>query len=213
MNLLEKLSNAITFSEYLHLIDQLHAEHKVTGPNQDEALLAYSMLNRKRMERLEKTIRLLPEIESQVQEINTPMVWLTITEGWCGDAAQIVPIIDALAKANPMIEHKIILRDEHTDIIDQFLTNGGRAIPITVFIDAQTGKVMGHWGPRPRGAQEIMDQYKINIQVPGTDADQKAKLFEDAKTQLHTWYAHNKTVDVQNEFCQKVQEGLNILVK
>lgn len=204
MALLEKIATSFTYAEYATLIDRLHADGKVTGHEQSADLLAYSLHNRKRMERLEKTFAPSAEVSERLQSaIKSPMIWLTITEGWCGDASQIVTVIDKLAKSIPHVEHRIILRDDNPEIIDQFLTNGGRAIPKTIFLDAQTGEVLGHWGPRPIDAQAIIQAWKT--ESANVTAEEKAAMFEDAKLKLHTWYAHNKGVAIQNELMEVVE--------
>ena len=210
MNLLEKLAQSMTYAAYQQLVSDLNAQNLVTGPVQNDGLLTYSRLNQKRMERLDKTTHVLPEVtEKLVSNIQAPITWLTITEGWCGDAAQIVPVIEAVAKTVPIVSHKLLLRDEHTDLIDQFLTNGGRAIPKVLFVDAE-GNVLGHWGPRPKGAQPIMERFKEQTQGKELEPAEREHLFEMAKTELHTWYAHNKTVDIQNELADAVLASLSV---
>ena len=205
MQFLDQLSKSISYNEFLALVDKLLDEGRVTGPVQSADLLAYSQLNRKRIERLDKTVRVDESISAKLlSEIKAPMAWLTITEGWCGDAAQILPAIGAMSKVNPLVQHRIILRDQNLDVIDQFLTNGGRAIPKVLFLDPETGELLGHWGPRPRAAQQIMDDHKLAMKAEGLTDEQKKESAEDAKTRLHTWYAHNKTADTQAEFLEAV---------
>jgi hypothetical protein len=211
MNLKNYLSKGMTYEAYLELIEQLHSEQKVTGPVQTEELLQYSQLNKKRQDRLNKTATVQPEIADQLKHaIKTPMLWLTIAEGWCGDAAQIIPFIHALAAAIPQVQHRIILRDENLEVIDQFLTNGGRAIPKFILLDAQTGDVLGHWGPRPVAAQAIMNVFKADAKNMN-EAD-RAKRKEEAEIELHTWYARNKGVDTQREFGEAVLAAIGVEV-
>ncbi len=186
----EIIKNAYSYANYRALIDQLMAEHKTTGPNQEQWIIDYAKLNIARMRKWEKKVDIMPTIKAEIEKISQAQIWLTITEGWCGDAAQIVPVIEKLAELNPHIEHKIILRDENIPIIDHFLTNGGRAIPITVVLDKNEMEVLTHWGPRPSGAQEIMNQLKTNLDLKK----------EDLMEALHTWYAKDKAEQVQAEF-------------
>ncbi len=196
----------MTYARYLALVDQLHAQNKVTGDTQSDELMQYSLLNRKRIDRIMKTARIDAETITELRSaIKSPMVWLTITEGWCGDAAQIIPYIEGMAQAlSDVVEHKLVLRDENPALIDQFLTNGGRAVPKFIFLDAHTGELLGHWGPRPTAAQAIMDEYKAAVQ--GMDEAKKKERYELANTQLHTWYARNKGIDIQREFAEAVMK-------
>jgi Thioredoxin len=211
MQLLEKIPSAYTYQTYAALMDQLHADGKVTGPIQNEDLLQYSLHNRKRMLRIEKTFQPNADTVARLNEmIKTPMIWLTITEGWCGDASQIVPLLEKMAQAVPLLEHRLLLRDEHLDVIDQYLTNGGRAIPITIIIDAQTGEALGSWGPRPADAQEVMAQYKVELSQPGLTQAEKDEMYEDVKLKIHAWYAHDKGISVQTELVRAVEAALGV---
>ncbi len=194
------LENAYSYSSYRVLLDHLMAEHKTTGPNQEDWIIDYAKLNIARMKKWEKNVKIIDAVKTKLAQIHHPQIWLTISEGWCGDAAQIVPVIEQLAATQPLVQHKIVLRDEHLDIIDQFLTNGGRAIPITIILDANNLNVRGHWGPRPSGAQNIMNQLKNNPNLKK----------EDVMTDLHAWYAKDKTNQIQEEFIQAIANTIQV---
>ena len=156
----EYLDRSMSFSEYLGLIDSLLADGKTTGPNQSEAMTNYARLNRQRMSRIGKTLELEPEIVNEVAALLVEMTWLVITEGWCGDAAQNIPVIEKLAAANHGIETRYILRDENPELMDQFLTAGARSIPKLIGVDNATDAVLGTWGPRPEAAQAYFREMK-----------------------------------------------------
>jgi hypothetical protein len=196
----EIIENAYSYSGYRNLLDQLMSDHRTTGPNQEDWLIDYAKLNIARMRKWEKKLEILPSIKAEIEKISESQIWLTITEGWCGDAAQIVPVIEKLATLNPNIEHKIILRDDNTSIIDHFLTNGGRAIPMTIVLDKKTLNVLSNWGPRPSGAQNIMDTLKKNPELKK----------EDLMEALHTWYAKDQSVQVQEEFNANLKAALQV---
>jgi hypothetical protein len=196
---LDSLKNTYSYESYRQLLDALMAENKTTGPNQEDWLIDYAKLNIARMRKWEKKVDIMPEVKRQIEAISKDQIWLTITEGWCGDAAQIVPVIEKLAHLNPKIEHQLILRDENTEVMDRFLTNGGRAIPITVIIDKTSHEIIGHWGPRPNGAQIIMNELKVNPELKK----------EDLMEKLHTWYAKDNAVQIQKEFGAKVNAILH----
>jgi hypothetical protein len=77
---------------------------------------------------------------------------LVIAEDWCGDASNTVPIIAKLADQAPGLELRVILRDQNPDVMDQYLTNGTRSIPIVIALD-ESSEEIGHWGPRPSELQ------------------------------------------------------------
>jgi hypothetical protein len=61
---------------------------------------------------------------------------LVITEDWCGAAIASLPFAIKLAEGMPSIETRIFLRDENSDLMDQFLKDGRyRSIPVFVFFD------------------------------------------------------------------------------
>jgi len=187
------LDKSLTFDDYTGLIDRLLAEGKTTGPNQSEAMLSYGKLNRRRMQRLEKTIELSDEIKNVAVNLRRKLVWLIITEGWCGDAAQNIPSIEKIAAESVNIETRYILRDENLELMDQFLTDGARSIPKLVSLDAVTLEVLGTWGARPAGAQQLFQELK-DQGVP------KSLIMEN----LQRWYNADKGSSIQHEFAELI---------
>lgn len=197
MELKNYLAQAMTYSEYRSMLDQLLAEGKTTGPDQSEAMIAYAKLNQQRMQRIEKTIKLTDELMDVLSHLQKEITVLVISEGWCGDAAQIIPVFDAIQKNTNRFKVKMILRDEHLELIDAYLTNGGRAIPKAIFTDTM-GNELAVWGPRPAKAQAIMDELKA-----------KNASAEDKKEALHLWYGRDRTVTTQKELVEVLKELAN----
>jgi len=183
------LFNSYTYLEYKKIVSDLLSEGKSTGNEQSEDLLQYSILNETRLKRLDKTIVVPELIKDQLKELEKEYIWLVIAEGWCGDAAQILPILNKMAAESDKIDLKIVFRDLNDDLMNQFLTNGARAIPKLLVIDKELGKVCKHWGPRPKGAADLIKNYKEQFGI----------VDEEAKTQLQLWYLHDKGLSVQNE--------------
>jgi hypothetical protein len=186
---LDRLNKAYSYAAYRQLIDELMAQNRTTGPIQTEQIVHYARLNIQRMQRLDKTIQLLPELQKALNELTEGYEWLIITEGWCGDAAQIVPVLEAIARASQdKIVTRYVLRDENLDLMDRYLTNGGRSIPKLIVLHSDTRAEAAAWGPRPAPAQELFMRLKQE-EVP----------YEDFVTQLHGWYAKDKTISTQQE--------------
>ena len=79
---------------------------------------------------------------------------IALTEDWCGDAINTLPVFDRLAEAAGHIELRVLLRDENPDLMDAHLTNGtSRSIPVLIVYD-ETFRERGWWGPRPAPIQE-----------------------------------------------------------
>jgi len=189
------LSGSMTFAEYLGLIDKLLAEGKTTGPVQSDSMFNYAKINRQRMLRLTKTIEIEDSLSSIVSEADRPMIWLIITEGWCGDAAQNIPAIEKIAAANPRIETRYILRDENPELMDRILTAGARSIPKLIALDANDHEILGTWGPRPLTAQAYFDKLKAE----GLEKTQIAEM-------LQRWYNDDRSRSIQAEFAARVPE-------
>jgi hypothetical protein len=185
----ERLATAYTYATYRQLIDDLLAQGKTTGPEQSEELLGYAKLNVQRMSRLDKTVKLLPEVAAAAASLQGHYIWLIITEGWCGDAAQTVPVMEAIAQASAgHLRIAYVLRDDNLDLADQYLTNGSRSIPKLVVLRADTRTEITHWGPRPAEAQALV----LRLKSEGMPHD-------DYIRELHAWYAHDRTQATQRE--------------
>ncbi|HET8648663.1 MAG TPA: thioredoxin family protein [Gemmatimonadales bacterium] len=78
---------------------------------------------------------------------------LVIAEDWCGDASNTVPILAKLADQTEALDLKIVGRDNNPDLMNEYLTNGSRSIPMVIVLDHESNEI-GHWGPRPRELQE-----------------------------------------------------------
>lgn len=196
------LEKSYSYSAYRNLVTNLLKEGKSTGNEQSEALTHYSELNEVRMNRLDKTIVLTDQVKEQLSQLQSKYIWLVLSEGWCGDAAQLVPIINKMAEFSENIELKIVLRDENEALMNQFLTNGGKAIPKLIILDAETKKVVADWGPRPEGAKNLILDYKAANGV----------VDETAKTELQKWYLKDKGVSTQNEIITLIERNKTELV-
>lgn len=187
------LKKSLSFAEYVKLIDDLLLDGKTTGPIQSDAMFNYGKLNRQRMHRLEKTVVLEPELVFSVRALDVNWIWLIITEGWCGDAAQNIPVIEKIAAENPGIETRYILRDENPELMDRFLTNGARSIPKLIALDADTLDILGVWGPRPKPAQDLF--YELKAQ-----GLEKPLIMEH----LQRWYNEDHSRSIQAEFAERI---------
>ena len=185
----EYLEKSKTFAEYIKLIDDLLLDGKTTGPNQSDAMFNYGKLNRQRMHRLEKTFVLDESLREKVQNNKRKMIWLVITEGWCGDAAQNIPIIEKIAAESALIETRYVLRDENPLLMDAYLTNNARSIPKLIALDAETLAEIGTWGPRPAAAMDLFSELRNR-------GLEKPLIMEN----LQRWYIADKNRTIQTEF-------------
>ncbi len=201
------LETSIRYSEYRTMIDGLLENNQTTGENHSEDMLEYTRLNVSRMKRLDKTTRLTEETLALLHQIDRPLIWLVLTEGWCGDAAQIIPVFQKMVDQQPLIDLRLILRDENLELMDAFLTDGGRSIPKLICIDAESKEVLGDWGPRPSEAQAQVMAVKAEL-AQIEDPEARKKRYQESQNELHLWYARDKTKSIQREFIAKFQELL-----
>jgi hypothetical protein len=104
---------------------------------------------------------------------------LVVAEDWCGDASNTVPIVAKLADTVPGLELRIVQRDANPEVMNRYLTNGARSIPIIIVLD-ESFQEIGHWGPRPTELQAwVMANRGI---LP------KTELYP----QVRKWYARDR---------------------
>jgi len=185
------LSSARSYPAYRQFLQELLDKGLTTGPNQGDYYLEIAQLNQKRMDRLDKKNRLVPDFQAFLASVKRQYHLLVLSEGWCGDAAQSLPVINWIADSSSNIDLSVVLRDEHTELMDQYLTNGGRSIPKVLFIDKETNKVIADWGPRPLVAQAISLRYQRS--------SEPKKPYAEHLIDLHGWYARDKTRSTQAE--------------
>lgn len=178
-----KLKDAMSYQQYRALVKGHREAGTSTGPEQSKALSNYTLLNDSRMGRLDKTVQLGDAEREIVGRRQGRQTWLVITESWCGDAAQSMPVINKFAEANDQIDLKVVLRDEHPELMDAFLYNGTRSIPVLIVWDWEQEAVTHVWGPRPSTANEMVARYK---EVHG-------ELDAEFKKNLQIWYNKDRS--------------------
>lgn len=191
------IDRSLRIDQYTGLLDSLSAEGKTTGTDQSESRINYGRLNIARMRRLDKTVELESSVRSEIGSVNVDWVWLIITEGWCGDAAQNIPVIEKIAAANPGIETRYILRDENPELMDQFLTNGTRSIPKLIAIERSSELILGTWGPRPKVAQDLFTEQR-------SQGIEKSVILEN----VQRWYLADRGRSLQKELAELTRQWL-----
>lgn len=190
----DELATGLTYAAY-----RQHIADVLATPQPDEALakqLPHYHENVTRIDRIAPTITILPELQAALDKLTGRYLWAIITEGWCGDASQTGPILEAVAQASGgHLETRYFLRDAHPDFIDRYLTNGGRAIPIAVLLHADSLTEAGVWGPRPAPLQAMMQDLKAR-ETP----------FKEIVAQVHAWYDQDATRTTQHELLTLVQK-------
>ena len=120
----------------------------------------------------------LPEWAAGVV-VPRPTRLLVLAEDWCGDAVNTVPILARFAQAVPGLELRILGRDANPEVMDRYLTNGSRSIPIVIALDEEF-RELGHWGPRPTVLQGWVMANRATMP--------KSELYP----QVRQWYARDR---------------------
>ncbi|MFD2586493.1 thioredoxin family protein [Croceitalea marina] len=178
----ESLSRSWSYEIYREKVHELAMNGKTTGEVQSEALINYTQLNDRRMNRWDKTLKIPAAIQESIGQLNKNLLFLVITESWCGDASPSLPVINKIAQLNPNIELRIVLRDENLDLMNRFLTNNARSIPKLIIVDHDTEEVIADWGPRPSMATKLVEDYKTL----------HGMLTPEFKQDLQVWYNKDK---------------------
>jgi hypothetical protein len=181
MDLRKYFQEALNYKEYINLLADhltLHQQH-------------YSRL-------------VIPDDRIKTIKSIQPLNILVLTEPWCGDSLAILPVIRKLSEVNGKWGFKILLRDQNLELMDQFLTRGGRAVPIFLFLD-QSLSFIFRWGPRPQKAQRIFEKYRQSI-------NNGSVLKLDVMVKIRNFYARDRGQSILHEICSILQ-NFNLVSK
>ncbi len=104
---------------------------------------------------------------------------LVLSEDWCGDAVNTVPVVARLAELSPNADLRVLARDANLDLMDAHLTDTSRSIPVVIVLDADFNEV-GWWGPRPAALQAW-------VLGPGQLLEKDARYRD-----VRAWYARDR---------------------
>jgi hypothetical protein len=190
----------MNFQHYLDHFQNILSDPNAPAPYNNIDYLDYTKLNWTRQQRWLKTGAINSELADAVAMINQPQQWIVITEPWCGDASHTIPFIHKLTVINPLITTDYQLRDSDPFLIEQYLTNGGKAIPKLIIRDAE-GKDLVNWGPRPVQCQALYSK------LTAEKAD-----FSTIKTELQKWYNADKGQSFQRELLDALKGESNAII-
>lgn len=193
LNDLVRLANekGLTFEEFY-----ARAETRMNANDPEDRYASGRPLNHSRMARHLKTYEPSEAIMNVIADIPGAQTWVVITEDWCGDSAQTLPIVARIAGLNSGIILRILDRDTYPDAIEGYLTNGARSIPIVIATQAgQAGnsEELWTWGPRPDAAKPLVTSWKNEHETS-----------TDWYPLLHTWYAHNAQTNVESDMLGRI---------
>ena len=144
-------------------------ETSVVTPERFDEGFAYSdyiaqiNVNKARFEEYYNGFQVTPEETVALRELSQrdggPTKMLVLGEDWCGDVVRGMPVLARLAEAGNL-EMKVFPRDQHHDIMNEFLKNGEwMSIPTAVFYTKDHNYIC-HWIERP----EVADREMVEIE-------------------------------------------------
>jgi hypothetical protein len=146
--------NGLTYEEYRSdWKRQLDASPPEDADASERRMHYYLQYNWDRQAHVHETYSPSEELRSEVGDIESPQLWMILTEPWCGDSAFQLPVIAEAASLSDAVTLRILHRDDHLDLMDQYLTDGSRSIPKVVAFSG-AGEELFEWGPRPDGATQ-----------------------------------------------------------
>ena len=182
-NIIEtSIKKSQSYSSYRDFVKKLVENNSTSGKDKSEAMVNYTLLNDRRMKRWDKTLNISQDIQDRIAKFDEKVIWMVLTESWCGDAAHLMPVMNKIAELNNNIDFRVVLRDENNELMNRFLTNGSKSIPKLIMIDKASGDVLNAFGPRPNSATKMVNEFKDNYGI----------LTPELKEDLQRWYNKDK---------------------
>jgi hypothetical protein len=139
----ERFEAAATFPEYLDLVEK----------------------NRELWHAVDDRVRIPDEVLDEARRMPGGWHLLALSEDWCGDAVNTLPVIARLAEEAGW-DMRVMGRDENPDLMDAHLTNGrSRSIPVVIVYDEAFNEI-GWWGPRPGEIQSWVMSEGLSMPSP-----------------------------------------------
>ena len=125
---------------------------------------------------------------------------LVLSEDWCGDAVNVIPVIDELAACAKNFDLRILQRDLNPDLMDAHLTGQSRSIPVVMAFDEQWIE-RAWWGPRPMALQE----WVLSPEVQALEETERYKG-------IRRWFAVDKGRTSVSELLSAIERGVQTAV-
>ena len=160
-------------------IDSLTLRERFLGAPEFEDMLAAAQKNAELWAAVWRRADVPDEYVRRVAALGGAWHLLVLSEDWCGDAVNTVPIVARLAELSPNVDLRVLARDENPDLMDSHLTGTSRSIPVVIVLDEQF-REHGWWGPRPAELQQW-------VLGPG-----KALEKDERYKRIRAWYARDR---------------------
>lgn len=113
---------------------------------------------------------------------------LIIAQEFCGHCMLDLPIMFKLAEETEMLV-SLFVRDDNLELMDQYLTNKKRVIPMLIFIN-EAGEEVTKWGPYAPEVKEYMDELKVDM--PPKDDPEFEAAFQSLIKKVGTTFKYEE---------------------
>lgn len=192
----DHLEKSMSYARFRDMVNSLLIERKTTGPDSSAELVQYTRLNNQRMDRVDKKTVIMPELLEELKSLEEPQIWIGLVEAWCGDVPHGIPPLAKMAVSVPKLSLRLLLRDENPDVMDAYLTNGGRSIPKVIALKKDTLEELWTWGPRPAPAQKLL----VALREEGAE-------YPFIAEELQKWYNKDRSETMQREILERVRSA------
>ncbi len=137
-------------------------ERLMQGMSFDE-YIAQMTKNQERFDQTYQNLNIDPQAIEQIKILPQSLDVLVIAEDWCGDVINNLPILGKLAKESGKLNLHVFLRDQHEDLINQYLKEGKfKSIPVFVFFDEQM-RELGRFIERPDAVTQLNEESRQQV--------------------------------------------------
>ena len=138
--------------------------------------MAQVKVNKERMEDFYANFQVTADNAAALQELAAhpagPAKMLVLGEDWCGDVVRGLPVLARMTEAAGW-ELRIFPRDQHHDIMNEFLKEGQwMSIPTVVFYTADH-RYIYHWIERPQVAEREIAEIEAAIRAENPEINDR----------------------------------------
>ena len=187
---------ALTYDEYMSAWRDKNGLSMKGLDKVNRRMRHYSRYNYDRQQGVELTYTMSEPFRQAVGELQTPLTWYFITDDWCIDSAYSLPLLMQAAELKGDIDIHILMKEDNLGLLDDFLTDGRRSIPVLFGVD-ESGSVRFRWGPQPK----VLEDLRTSLQ----EAGEPGRVVSSSTIE---WYAADGHLEVERELTDLFQ-GLN----
>jgi hypothetical protein len=194
-----RLQKGLTYAEYLVSWRESVLASMADLDKEARKRLYYARYNIERHDAARESYRPSDALLTAGSGVMEPQIWLLLTEDWCADSAFALPVIAAAADA-ASAELRILRRDEHPDVMDAYLSDGARSIPMLVAF-SMSGDELFRWGSRPKALVARRADW-------AAEGKSKGELIAAAVE----WYASGNLVEIDAELADLLLESSGVSI-